>query len=76
MAFWILICAATSFAAGWAFGVWLCSKKRWCPLHMEESVHVWKRKVEEANRARRESHPELVEDAPTAPLPVKKKGSP
>ena len=42
------------FLGGWAFGVWLCSKRRWCPLYLQHALDEWKHRLEEENAKRKQ----------------------
>jgi hypothetical protein len=69
----VLWVAVASFAFGWTFGLWLCSKERWCPHHMDKSVRKWKREVAESTKARRAAKPEQIDEEITKPLTPRKK---
>ena len=43
-----------AFVAGWAMGVWLCSKRRWCPLYMQRALYEWKVTLEAEQQKRNE----------------------
>ena len=53
---WLLLglVAAMAFVAGWAMGVWLCSKRRWCPLYMQRALYEWKVTLEAEQQKRNE----------------------
>jgi hypothetical protein len=50
------------FFGGGFCGVWWCSQKQWCPIYMKRVLRVWLKKVALENLARREGHPEFVQD--------------
>lgn len=59
---WLLLCAAlgVSFIGGWTCGVWLCSKRRWCPIYLQQSLDAWRAQLEHDNRKRKASEQKAI----------------